>query len=197
MGIFSEQVWVLSHERHHACGVQAMGRCGTCGRAFCSSHRAGSRGTIPNWCTACEAAYLWEQGAPAREYGAAMRAAWERIHAAVATLRHAGSPGLQGRREAAGTRRRLFGEVSLWHDLEPAWPVGRFTWTHSTQVGPDTTWDSTYVEETGVISSVYIVNMTHSSSSEVSFSFEAAAMLSIALKMEALAKGLPPARSNI
>jgi len=103
--------------------------------------------------------------------------------------------------------------VSLWHDLEPAWPVGRFTWNHSSHAGRDI-WESTHVEETGVISSARIVNMTHSYYGEepvrvaagmtfwalsavASFSFEAAAMLSIALKMEALAKGLPPARSNI
>jgi hypothetical protein len=128
------------------CGVAAVGRCLTCGRAFCPTHQSRYKNTWSEWstysdlCQDClseryKAAAAWEQGRPARELlqheqlEAKYSAARERFHAVTSALVANGCPGLQPRWMPSRTYSRWrHREIRGRLPLADAWPIGEYEW---------------------------------------------------------------------
>lgn len=144
------------------CGVLAVGRCVDCSRAFCASDQAQDwqNRPITNLCPPCQAARTSAeaQSRAAREQARAdaLSAAYERIRLAARRLAASG-PSATPRRQLDGYKKVRFGRYkTLYRELEPAWPVGTYTWT-----AVETQWHGDRVEEpTGVTRHGDIVQMS-------------------------------------
>ncbi|MDG4840962.1 hypothetical protein O7631_30930 [Micromonospora sp. WMMD967] len=114
-----------------ACGINAIGRCGRCGDAFCLSHRAVSYG-IPfdDQCSTCLSAERNTARQRQRDSVSELDRARERISAAAARLARSGLEPHPRFMVTGSKRRGLLGRRTepVLEPLEPAWIVGRFKW---------------------------------------------------------------------
>ncbi|MEU4237706.1 hypothetical protein [Actinoplanes sp. NPDC026619] len=105
------------------CEVEAVGRCAECGYAFCASHSSAQFTDLCAKCVADRAAASQRSRADAER---AIDEAPARIAAAAAIL--ARSSIAPERRSYKWEEKRLLRTATVEHALEPAWPVGTFTW---------------------------------------------------------------------
>lgn len=119
-----------------SCGVQAIGRCHSCGRTFCASHQGrGGFVAYVDQCGPCRTASVQRQSdqqiADFEHVISRQQAMRDRIRELVATLSAAGIVAEPRWRWVGERKRFLRGREQQFEAAEPAWPVGLHSWSHS------------------------------------------------------------------
>ena len=165
------------------CAVQAIGRCSTCGRAFCLTHQArvgaerrgfeerGSQGSsYTDWCSECRAAkvvapILAQEQKYAQAAAERARLIRERRQTGWAAMQAYGFTRLAQPRFHTETHleKGLFGRErarETREELEPAVPLGDLNWRFRGYVPRDGSVDQMVKRPTGITASKDIVLMT-------------------------------------
>jgi hypothetical protein len=130
-----------------SCGVPAIGRCGTCSRAYCATHQAHDLNTIGlviqtyrDWCIECQQHRKADERKLAetkeKQRKEERAAAAKRIPILIAQFKAQPFTGAQNRdyvEKVSAGRAFLSGAMkykSVTHRYEPAVPLGRLYWKH-------------------------------------------------------------------
>ena len=114
------------------CQIAAVGRCSTCGHAFCDTHRARSLtgAAYTDFCASCSAAREAEKQDRLRREAEVRSWERERIKECLAMLERAGVHPRE--RFATKIEYKSFGRTARKAvPLDPAWPVGDLSWKYS------------------------------------------------------------------
>jgi hypothetical protein len=144
------------------CGIQAIGRCATCERAFCMTHQGYSRNTfgrlVPDidMCELCAAA-KWDEERKRQEEADAPTLFF-RSGTAVTTLRKSGVRSVKIYIVVRQMKASFFGDREIEYPklIGRGWVLGKFTWQYKVQIPYDT---ETVVEDwvTVLMDSEFIV----------------------------------------
>lgn len=127
------------------CGIQAIGRCATCGRAFCTSHQGRGRGynttrLVPfvDMCAPCAEIYNAEQTKRVQDYSEARHFFFEGAMLAKHALRTAGVPTvpIQWTEKQQEWQKGRFGVGGQSVEIEKViqgrgWILGEFKWDNN------------------------------------------------------------------
>jgi hypothetical protein len=121
------------------CGILAIGRCRSCGLAFCMSHRAKNQYgySIDDLCTSCARAARDGEAADQRRAGTSIRAALDRLDASSNDKVRVVWMGLHYEKKLFGASR----EIRSVHREATGLLLGDIPWTVSI---PRNGWDDSY-----------------------------------------------------
>ena len=115
------------------CGVAAIGRCSTCGRAFCVSHQAAAANpghVVVDRCVTCLAAKKQAALTHDRQFGRGYITSGD----ARAELLARGVPKVELHKVSRELERRRFGgsrTVETVHPMGTGWLIGTFRWEYT------------------------------------------------------------------
>lgn len=115
----------------NTCGVQAIGRCQRCAKAFCLTHQGYMAPfSYNNLCSACIEADHASQAANMRSYEQNKDKAIKRLDEILDALIRAGNIG-QIPQYSRKEKKRLWWYVTEQMEWGKVWPIGNIDWLHS------------------------------------------------------------------